>query len=161
MSTFLSLIPSASTTGLDLNHYSAVAGFLDIHGDASECGIMQDIKITCTSPSARYTLLTSLAALVNTVQQRARLDKGNEHGVLTYMAFKCLDNELGVRIFGRWETRDTFEAFIRREEINEFWMNVKECVRGMEQRLYVPNGKGWLHRGSGFAGEKEGTKAKM
>jgi hypothetical protein len=45
------------------------------------------------------------------------------------------------------------EAFVRREDGVGFWMMGKEWIKGMEQRIFVGNGKGWLHRGvgSGFA----------
>jgi len=48
------------------------------------------------------------------------------------------------------------EWFVRRGVVNGFWMENKDRVKAMDQRLYVPNGKGWLHRASSFAGEKGG-----
>ncbi|OAL56664.1 hypothetical protein IQ07DRAFT_14262 [Pyrenochaeta sp. DS3sAY3a] len=148
MSTFLTLIPPTSTTGLDLNHYALTAGFLDASHTQAPAAIMQDIRITCVSASARAALLTSLNALVDSVTP-------GEDGTLTYMAFESLDDGLGARIFGRWRSREDMEGFVRREGVNAFWMGSKEGVRAMEQRLYVPNGKGWLHRGSGYPGEKK------
>lgn len=159
MSKFLERIPAASTTGLDLNHYRCVAGFLDLAGDKSEAGIMQDMRITCTSPSARSTLVSSLSSLVNKVHQEARVNGGKD-GILTYMAFSSLDDEFGARVYGRWRTREDLERFIRREDVIGFWMANKEHIRAMEQRLYVPNGKGWLHRGSGYAGEQQNEMGK-
>ncbi|KAF2741427.1 hypothetical protein EJ04DRAFT_558140 [Polyplosphaeria fusca] len=152
MSIFLTRIPAASTTGLDLNHYSAVSGFLDLHGDQRECHIMQDVKITCVSPAARTSLLTSLSTLVSSVEKQQRENVGAE-GVLTYMCFKSLDDEVGARVFGRWATGEDMEGFIRRDDVKAFWEGNKENVRAMEQRGYRPNGKGWLHRGKGYAGE--------
>jgi quinol monooxygenase YgiN len=152
MQTFLSRIPPASTTGLDLNHYRLIAGFLDSSHVCAPAEIMQDIRITCTSAAAQAGLLASLTAFVDSVQPSDE--------TLTYMAFASLDDDVGARIYGRWKTREDLERFIRRDDVNAFWMGNKEHVRAMEQRLYVPNGKGWLHRGSGYAGEK-GEKAGM
>ncbi|KAF2110060.1 hypothetical protein BDV96DRAFT_651215 [Lophiotrema nucula] len=160
MSTFLQKIPAASTTGLDLNHYKCVAGFLDLPGDKTECGIMQDVRITCTSASARDSLLSSLSQLVTSVEKQTRADGGKD-GVLTYMAFANLDDDVGARIFGRWKTREDMERFIRREEVNSFLFANKENVRAMEQRGYLPNGKGWLHRGEGYAGEVKHDSANL
>lgn len=166
MAKFLQQIPAASTTGLDLNHYRLVAGFLDRLGTQASVEVMQDIRITCVSPSARESLLSSLSSLVASVERAGSTDSGGESGVLTYMAFVSVDDETGVRIFGRWATRAGMEGFIRGEGVVGFWMANKENVRAMEQRLYVPNRKGWLHRGrgSGYAGEQEqekGLKAKI
>lgn len=158
MATFLSLIPAASTTGLDLNHYRVEAGFLDASGVQEEAEVMQDVKITCLSGDARERVVEGLKGMVGGVERTG------EKGVLTYMAFTCLDDDVGARIFGRWRTREDLESFIRREEVNAFWMANKEYMKGMEQRLYVPNGKGWLHRGSGYAGEEKqgkGGKSKI
>lgn len=152
MAEFLQRIPSASTTGLDLNHYHLVSGFLDLPGDRSEAGIMQDMRIICVSASARDTLLKNLADFVTSVEKEERGSEG-KGGVLTYMAFANLDDEVGARIYGRWKAREDMERFIRRDEVVGYWMENKESVRAMEQRLYLPNGKGWLHRGSGYAGE--------
>jgi quinol monooxygenase YgiN len=153
MQTFLEKIPSASTTGLDLNHYQCTAGFLDASGNKEEAGVMQDIRINCVSAEALAALLPALKNLVDVVDASG--------GTLTYMAFRGLDDDVSARIYGRWKTRGDMEAFIRRADVNGFWMANKEHVRVMEQRLYVPNGKGWLHRGSGYAGEKKGVKAKI
>lgn len=150
MQKFLELIPAASTTGLDLNHYRMVAGFLDSSHACAPAEIMQDIRITCTDAAARDSMLASLTAFVDSVQPTQE--------TLTYMAFASLDDDVGARIFGRWKTREDLERFIRREDVNAFWMGNKEQVRAMEQRLYVPNGKGWLHRGSGYAGEKDNAR---
>lgn len=157
MQTFLTEIPQASTTGLDLNHYRLLTGFLDSSSTGAPAEIMQDIRITCISPTARTTLLRSLRSLVDTVGARSK----EEDGTLTYMAFESLDDEVGARIYGRWRTRGNLEHFIRGADVNAFWTENKELVKAMEQRLYVPNGKGWLHRGSGYAGEEKDGKAKI
>ena len=153
MEKFLSLIPSASTTDLDLNHYALVSGFLDIDGSLKAAGVMQDVRIVCSSPAVRDSVLSSLKTLVSSVEQNER-QKGT--GTLTYMGFKSLDDDLGLRIFGRWATREDMEKFIRGEQVGRFWEGVKKDVRSMEQRSYLENGKGWLHRGSGYAGEGNG-----
>jgi hypothetical protein len=149
MSHFLTLIPAASTTGLDLNHYRLISGFLDLPGDASPAGIMQDMRISCTSHSARAFLLSSLSSFVSSLHSESLSSRKEslKDGILTYMAFESLDDDVGVRIFGRWRTREDMERFIRRDDVVGFWMGNKEGVRAMEQRLYVENGKGWLHRG--------------
>lgn len=157
MTTFLQRIPSASTTGLDLNHYRCTAGFLDLSGQAREAAILQDVRIHCTSPSARTTICAALNALVDKVH-REEVQNGGQAGVLTYMAFSSLDDDVGLRILGRWASREDMERFIRRADVVAFWMENKEGMRGMEQRGYVPNGKGWLHRGSGYAGETVGKE---
>ncbi|KAF2659220.1 hypothetical protein K491DRAFT_689345 [Lophiostoma macrostomum CBS 122681] len=161
MSNFLTLIPAASTTGLDLNHYRLVSGFLDLPGDAPPAGIMQDMRMTCTSPSARETLLSSLSSFVSALHSESlsARDESLKNGILTYMAFVSVDDDVGVRIFGRWRTREDMERFIRRDDAVGFWMGNKENVRAMEQRLYVENGKGWLHRGDDYAG-KQGSSGK-
>ena len=160
MAKFLQRIPAASTTGLDLNHYSLKAGFLDLPGTKTEAAIMQDIRIVCTSPITRNTLISSLTALTNKVEKEER-ENGGKSGVLTYMAFASLDDDVGARMFGRWKTREDMERFIRKEDVVGFWMANKDSVRAMEQRGYVPNGKGWLHRGSGYAGEQHMGQVKM
>ena len=153
MSRFLERVPAASTAGLDLDHYRLVAGFLDSSRSSAPAEIIQDIRITCTSPASRDTLLRSLTEVVATVRAEAS-KPGGTADVLTYMAFASLDDNVCARIFGRWRTRDGLERFIRRGDVNGFWKENKENLRAKEQRLYVPNGKGWLHRGSGFAGVK-------
>jgi len=143
MARFLSAIPPTMTTGLDLNNYTRVGGYLDKPGDKRECGIMQDIKIMCSSPSARSTLLDKLAELAKTVETTE--DK-EDAGVWTWMAFACLDDEVGARIFARFRSREDMERHIRRKEVVDFWLGSKEEVRSMGSRGYLPNGKGWLHR---------------
>ncbi|KAF2021864.1 hypothetical protein BU24DRAFT_488198 [Aaosphaeria arxii CBS 175.79] len=155
MATFLAAIPAVSTTGLDISHYALVSGFHDASQLARPAGIMQDVRVTCVSASARDTLLSSLATLVSWAE--------GTQGTLSYMAFKSLDDEVGVRIFGRWRERRDMEAFMRSGEVVGFWMEGKEGIKGMEQRGYVENGKGWLHRGvgSGFAGERKGEERRV
>jgi quinol monooxygenase YgiN len=145
MKKFLALIPAASTTGLDLSHYAAVGGYLDLFADSRECGIMQDTRIACTSPSARTTVVAALANLAATVEKAERA-AGGEAGVYTYQVFKSLDDEVSARIFARFKGREEMEAFLRREEVVGFWMAQKEGMKSMECRGYLPNGKGWLHR---------------
>ncbi|KAF2476238.1 uncharacterized protein BDR25DRAFT_375052 [Lindgomyces ingoldianus] len=139
MSKFLSQIPAASTTGLDLNHYRLIAGFLDSSHSRAECEIMQDVRIVCIENSARTAVLSSLYKLITGVETSEQVN-GGKGGVLTYMGFASLDDDLGVRLFGRWRTRGEFESFIRRGDVGRFWEENKGNVRSMEQRGYVPNG---------------------
>jgi len=141
MAQFLETIPAHTTTDLDLKHYAYIAGFLDRDGDRKECAIMMlDQRITCKSAIARESVLSQLSQLADAVQK-------DPIGVLTFMAFRSLDDEVGARIYSRFESRAAMEAFIMRKGVNDFWQACKEFVSGMEQRGYVPNGKGWLHRG--------------
>ncbi|KAF2816331.1 uncharacterized protein BDZ99DRAFT_484974 [Mytilinidion resinicola] len=133
MQMFLSLIPAASTTGLDLSHYAARSGFLDLFGDSRECGIMQDTRIVCTSSSARSSVLAALTTLAEIVEKTEKA-AGAEAGVYT------------ARIFARFKGREEMEAFLRKKEVIGFWMAEKEGMKSMECRGYLPNGKGWLHR---------------
>jgi hypothetical protein len=153
MAKFLTRIEPTTTTNLDLAHYRLAAGFLDLPGDASPAGVVQDIRITCVAPSFRSSLLASLTRLVNNIHNEAKRN-GGRNGVLTYMAFECLDDDVGVRILGRWREKGDMENFVRRGDLGAFWQGEKGRVSKMEQRCYVPNGKGWLHRGrrTGMAG---------
>lgn len=144
MAKFLEAIPPHTTTGLHLKHYRCLGGFLDRDGDRKECGIMLDQKILCKSAEDLHAVSAALKSFVDTVSQT---EEEKPEGVLTFMAFECLDDEVGARLFGRFESREAMEVFLRREDVNGFWQSVKSQVRGMEQRGYVPNGKGWLHRG--------------
>lgn len=144
MARFLETIPEHTTTDLDLNHYSCLGGFLDRDGDKRECGIMLDQRILCKSAASRASVANALKAFAAAVSKE---EKERPSGVLTFMAFECLDDEVGARLFSRFESREAMEMFIRREDVNGFWQGVKADVRGMEQRGYLPNGKGWLHRG--------------
>lgn len=53
------------------------------------------------------------------------------------------------------------EAFIKRDDVVGFWMEGKGGMRSMSQRLFVENGRGWLHRGmsSEVAGAEGGVEA--
>lgn len=143
MDAFLKTIPEHTTTDLDLNHYNAVGGFLDRDGDKKECGIMQDTRIVCKSGAVREEVIQRLKTLAQKVQDD---EKVKREGVLTFMGFTCLDNETGARIYARFESREVMEAFIRREDVLEFWRECRVDVASMEAHLFVPNGKGWLHR---------------
>lgn len=66
--------------------------------------------------------------------------------VLTWMVFEGLDNETDLRIFGRYVNRDAMEALRAREEMVDFWKESKGGIESIEQRGYVPNGRGWMHR---------------
>ncbi|KAK3704725.1 hypothetical protein LTR37_013699 [Vermiconidia calcicola] len=143
MGKFLNTIPDHTTTDLDLNHYSAVGGYLDRDGDKKECGIMHDVRIVCKSASARNAVVERLQSLCSKVQES---EKAKPSGVLTFMGFSCLDNDTGARMYSRFERRDAMERFLRREDVLSFWKECKSEITSMEARGYLPNGKGWLHR---------------
>ncbi len=90
MQQFLNTIPDHTTTDLDLNHYSAVGGFLDRDGDKRECAIMQDTRIGCKDASSREAVLKRLETLASKVKES---EKSEPSGVLTFMTFSCLDND--------------------------------------------------------------------
>ncbi|KAF2095510.1 hypothetical protein NA57DRAFT_44223, partial [Rhizodiscina lignyota] len=141
MGAFLKKIPAASATGLDLNHYSLVAGYLDKPGDKTECGIMLDVKLTAGSAAARKSLNPKLKKLASDV------DKADpDGGVYTFMTFESIDNDVDGRIYARFRDRDAMEKFLRRKEWTDFWMSTKDEVAKMESRAYLHNGKGWLYR---------------
>lgn len=139
MGNFLKKIPPTMTTGLDLMHYSCVAGHIDLPGDKRECKMMQDTRVSCISSSARETIVSKLEQLAQSI-------KAHSEGVYTWLAFSSLDNDMGVRIFARFETKEAMELYSRRKDVAEFWTESKEYVKQMEWRCYVPNHKGWLHR---------------
>lgn len=128
------------STGFDLAHYESVGGFLDAPGDCTECGVMQDIRIQCNSAAARKAVCDRLRALAAKVQARG------DAGTLTWMAFECLDDEVGLRVYGRFVDRTAMERLNATPEVVEFWKASKEEVARIDQRAYLPNGKGWLHR---------------
>ncbi|KAL5318148.1 hypothetical protein ACEPPN_013207 [Leptodophora sp. 'Broadleaf-Isolate-01'] len=143
MSKCFSEMGTIMSTSVDVSYNSAIAGFLDLPGDRRECGIMQDTRIICSSPSARASVLFKLKALATVIEAAEKMESC---GVFTYMVFESLDDETGVRIFGRFADRESMETFLRRKEVVGFWLGSKEEVKSMECRGYVPNGKGWLHR---------------
>jgi quinol monooxygenase YgiN len=141
MQGFLAEVPAHSSTGLDLNHYSLVAGYLDKHGDKRECGIMLDARIATGSASARSALepkLRKLATDINSTDQKGE--------VLTFMTFKSLDDDVNARIYARFADRDAMEKTIRTDAWTNFWLSTKEEITKMESRAYLPNNKGWLYR---------------
>jgi len=142
MSTFLSKIPPTMPTGLDLMHYSKIAGSIDVPGDKRECAVMTDTRISCISATARDAVISKLRDLSSS------LEKGNDgkEGIYTWMAFSNLDDDKSLRIFARFESRDAMETYQRRKDVAGFWSESKEDVGTMETQRYVPNGKGWLHR---------------
>jgi hypothetical protein len=139
MAEFLKKIPPTMTTGLDLMHYSCVSGYIDQPGDKKECEIMQDTRISCISGNAREAVLSKLKLLAISVEADSK-------GVYTWMAFSSLDDDMGVRIYTRFETRVAMEGYSRRKDVAEFWSESKDDIKQLEWRCYVPNGKGWLHR---------------
>ncbi|KAK5713093.1 hypothetical protein LTR15_011455 [Elasticomyces elasticus] len=141
MGKFLSIVPGHTTTDLDLSHYEAVAGFLDREGDQQECAIMLDIRIACKCAAARAEVVKNMQGLTSAV-------KGAELGLLTFMAFSSLDNDINARLFVRLESTEALERFVRGQDMLVFWRQCREDIASMESRSYVPNGKGWLHRGT-------------
>ncbi|KAK5723078.1 hypothetical protein LTR17_014040 [Elasticomyces elasticus] len=139
MAEFLSIVPAHTTTDLDLNHYEAVGGFLDREGDKQECAIMLDIRIACKTAAAQSVVVKNMQGLISAVI-------GAELGPLTFMAFSSLDNDTNTRLFGRFESREALERFVRGRHMLAFWRQCREDIASMESRSYVPNGKGWLHR---------------
>jgi len=129
------------STGFDLAHYSKIGGFLDATGNSRECGVMQDIRIICKSAEARKVAKARLGALAEAVAA------AKDPGTLTYMVFESLDNDRDLRIFGRFVDREAMEKLNAREEVVKFWNDSKvDEIARIDQRAYVPNGKGWLHR---------------
>lgn len=124
-------------------HYEAIAGYLDKPANKRECGVMQDIRILCTSPDAGKSVLSKLQTLAKAVGARAEEEKT---GVYTWMAFKSLDNDSAARIYARYKDREAMENYLRTKEVLDFWFGTKDEVVQMESRGYLPNGKGWLHR---------------
>ena len=88
-------------------------------------------------------MLKNLEELIAKVQSS---EKEKRSGILTFLGFSCLDNETGARIYARFDSRETMEQFLRRDDVNEFWKESKADIVSMEAQRYVPNGKGWLHR---------------
>ncbi|KAF4983583.1 hypothetical protein FZEAL_1033 [Fusarium zealandicum] len=138
---FLPSAGPAMTTGLDLTHFAAVGGFLDLSGEKTECGLMHDVQIQCVDGAARERVLDVLRALCEEVEERQQDGRGH---VLTFLGLRSLDNETGARIFARYKSREVWEAWLRGELIQGFWGSVKPCVASMEAKAYAPNGKGWL-----------------
>lgn len=147
MGKFLASIPEHTTTDLDLNHYTSLGGgFLDREGDKRECVIMFDQRIGCKSSAAREAVAGRLTALCTQVKDSVEVESA---GVLTFMAFSCLDNDTGLRIYSRFESKIALQRFLRRQDVLDFWKESKSHVASMEARGYLPNGKGWLHRNGG------------
>lgn len=75
MTKSLAATPAFSTIGLGLSHYRCVGGYLDLSGNRRECGIMQDTRIVCASPSARAKTLASLQKPAEGVETTRLADK--------------------------------------------------------------------------------------
>lgn len=133
------------TTGLDLSHYEHVGGFLDRHNDKRECQIMVDVRISCKA-EARETVLSKLNLLSTS------LKKSNLQGTLTFMVLKSLDSDQGIRLFERFQSWDSKADHESTREVLDFWLTSKDDLLSMESQVYVPNGKGWLHRGQASNG---------
>jgi len=143
MGTFLGNVLQIMTTGLDLMHYHAFAGYLDKPNDKRECGVMQDVRIVCKSGEARNSVVAKLHALAKAVEDR---DAKEKSGVYTWLACKSIDDDKSLRLYARYKDRNAMEKSIRTPEVLDFWLATKDDVAQMESRAYLPNGKGWLHR---------------
>ncbi|KAB5523111.1 hypothetical protein GE09DRAFT_1153981 [Coniochaeta sp. 2T2.1] len=142
MGQFLKGALPVMSTGFDLSHYSAIGGFLDAPGDSRQCGVMYDTKITCKSAEARALVKDRLAALAKKIEA----DNDAEQ-VFTWMAFEGLDNDKDLRIYGRFKDRAAMAKLNERSEVVDFWKASRENeIDAIQQRGYVPNNKGWLHR---------------
>lgn len=143
MGNFLSAAVPEMSTGLDLVHYKAVAGFLDRSGRKTECGIIHDVQIQCHDKGSRVKVLEELSKLCAQIEEKQG-GKGADGEVLSFVGMESLDNETGVRIFARYQSRDAWEAWQRNPIVKGFFEAVKPQVASMQSRPYVPNGKGWL-----------------
>ncbi|KAK7427169.1 hypothetical protein QQZ08_006282 [Neonectria magnoliae] len=139
--TFLPRAGPTMTTGLDLTHFAAVGGFLDLSGQKTECELMHDIQIRCVDGAGRGELLGALRLLCSMVEER---QEGGIGEVLTFMGLKSLDNETGARVFARYKSREVWEAFLRGNLFQAFWESVKPCISSMDAKAFAPNGRGWL-----------------
>lgn len=130
------------STGFDLAHYSDIGGFLDAPGDGRQCAVMQDIRIICKSSEAKRIAGERLAKIAKILE-----GESDKAGVQTWMAFESLDNHLDLRIFGRYESQAALQKLNARKELVDFWTASREDdIDRIDQRNYVPNDKGWLHR---------------
>jgi quinol monooxygenase YgiN len=144
MAEFLKKIPPTMTTGLDLMHYGYVSGYLDKPGDRRECEIMQDTRITAVSAEARQTIASRLKRLAKSVE-------ASEEGIYTFITFYSHDDDVSLRIYSRYGTREAMEKYQARKDVLGFWAASKVDVKQMEWRCFLPNStpnkrKGWLHR---------------
>ncbi|OAA53983.1 hypothetical protein SPI_09190 [Niveomyces insectorum RCEF 264] len=131
-------------TGFDLQHYNRVAGFLDLSGDSTPCGLMYDTRVVCKSAATRDTVLARLIALGPAIETSGLAKNG---AILTWMAFASQDHDNDARIFARFRDKTGLDAYNRLSAVLEFWAVGKENdIDKIEQRGYVENGKGWLHR---------------
>ena len=105
---------------------------------------MHDTRIVCKSPEARSVLRARLLALARSIEADSA---GPGADVYTWMAFECLDNDMDLRVFARTKDRTALDKLSRRPEVVNFWKESREGeIERIDQRGYVPNGKGWLHR---------------
>ena len=131
-------------TGFDLQHYSRVAGFLDKPGDARACGLMYDIQIECIKSDMRDIILAHLQTLEPKVEAAEVTARG---GLLTWMAFASKDNDTGARLFMRFCDKAAFHEYVRLKHVIEFWAASQAYgIYKVQQRGYIENEQGWLHR---------------
>lgn len=60
------------------------------NGTRDDCIIMSDVRIRCKYRESREVVLAKLGELLATAES-----------ALTLMAFKCLDDDIGIRVCGR------------------------------------------------------------
>jgi len=142
MSTFLEAALPCMTTGLDLAYYSFAAGFLDRPGDRRECGVMHDMRTHCTTAEGRRVVEDALREQVGPA-----VSKDGGGGVYTWLVCRSDDDDREVRLYSRFRSSEDLERYLRMPEVKTFWReHGQNEVATMEQRGYVPNHKGWLHR---------------
>ncbi|KXJ93103.1 hypothetical protein Micbo1qcDRAFT_174205 [Microdochium bolleyi] len=147
MGTFLKTALPCMTTGLDLAYYSYAAGFLDRPGDRRECGVMHDMRIHCTTAEGRGIVETALRDQVEPGLLRMEGGGAVENGVYTWLVCRSNNDDREVRVYSRFRSAEDLERYLRMPEVQQFWReHGQKEVATMEQRGYVPNHKGWLHR---------------
>lgn len=138
MEGFLSTVPPTMTTGLDLQGYEDKGGFLDQYGDCRECEVMVDLRILC-QPGTRTSIVNKLVKLADIIKDLI--------GTYTFLVLESLDNDIGLRVFQRFATWKAKSQHESNPSVLGFWSASKDSIASMEAQSYVPNRKGWLHRG--------------
>ncbi|KAK2748943.1 hypothetical protein FQN57_007226 [Myotisia sp. PD_48] len=140
MNKFLPVALTTMTTGLDLVNYEDVAGFMDKPGDMTECGIIWDTRLTINEASFEQ-VLSNLTRLAEWVEK-------SEPDTYTFLIHKGLDeeNKNELRVLERYRTRDALEKHQASAEVLLFFRENKDAIVRLENRGYLPNGLGWLHR---------------
>lgn len=140
MGQFLRKVFPIMNTGLDLVHYEDVGGFLDKKGNKTECGIIWDTWITVKEGKVDK-VLESLKGLAKWVEE-------SEPEAYSYLIHRGLDedNRNELRVLERYATREGMEAHMSSKPVLDFFRGAAKDVVRLENRGYLPNGLGWLHR---------------